>query len=141
MWYQLRQLSTAQNMPDADGNAEEEAESEPEKEDAGELSAEQDAFPNQETQPTAVDKALEQAARTKSFRTRTMSTVLLIACFWGVIYAGHVPEMFLVMTVQLLVAREIFKLGQVAQKELKLPGFRAQQWYFFCVAEFYLHLR
>ncbi|MEW5301763.1 MAG: hypothetical protein WDW36_004601 [Sanguina aurantia] len=127
-------------MPEAEGNAEENAESEPE-EEAGELSAEQEAFPNQELLPTPVDKALEQAARTKSFRTRTMSTVLLIACFWGVIYAGHVPEMFLVMTVQLLVAREIFKLGQVAQKELKLPGFRAQQWYFFCVAEFYLHLR
>lgn len=110
-------------------------------EDAGELSAEQDGFPNQDAPPAPVDKVQEQAARNKSFRTRTISTVLLIACFWAIIYGGHVPEMFLVMTVQLLVAREIFKLGQVAQKELKLPGFRAQQWYFFCVAEFYLHLR
>jgi hypothetical protein len=32
-------------------------------------------------------------------------------------------------------------LARVAQKDKRLPGFRAQQWYFFFVATFYLYLR
>lgn len=32
-------------------------------------------------------------------------------------------------------------LARVAQQDRKLPGFRAQQWYFFFVATFYLYLR
>jgi phosphatidate cytidylyltransferase len=36
---------------------------------------------------------------------------------------------------------ELFHLARVAQKENYLPGFRAQQWYFFGVATFYLYVR
>jgi len=32
-------------------------------------------------------------------------------------------------------------LARVAQQDRKLPGFRAQQWYFFFVATFYLYFR
>jgi hypothetical protein len=32
-------------------------------------------------------------------------------------------------------------LARVSQKDRRLPGFRAQQWYFFFVATFYLYLR
>lgn len=37
--------------------------------------------------------------------------------------------------------KELFMLARVAQQDRKLPGFRAQQWYFFAVAAFYLYLR
>jgi phosphatidate cytidylyltransferase len=37
--------------------------------------------------------------------------------------------------------KELFMLARVAQQDRKLPGFRAQQWYFFFVATFYLYLR
>jgi|APGre2960657404_1045060.scaffolds.fasta_scaffold33250_1 phosphatidate cytidylyltransferase len=37
--------------------------------------------------------------------------------------------------------REMFTLARKAAAELRLPGFRAQQWYFFFVAAFYVHLR
>jgi hypothetical protein len=37
--------------------------------------------------------------------------------------------------------KELFHMARVAQKENCLPGFRAQQWYFFGVATFYLYVR
>ncbi len=42
---------------------------------------------------------------------------------------------------QFLMVKELFMLARVAQQDRKLPGFRAQQWYFFFVATFYLYLR
>lgn len=32
-------------------------------------------------------------------------------------------------------------MARIAQKDTALPGFRAQQWYFFAVATFYLYVR
>lgn len=37
--------------------------------------------------------------------------------------------------------KELFQLARRAQAEVNLPGFRAQQWYFFFVAGFYLYVR
>ena len=37
--------------------------------------------------------------------------------------------------------KELFDLARVTQKDDRLPGFRAQQWYFFFVAAFYMYLR
>lgn len=42
---------------------------------------------------------------------------------------------------QFLMVKELFMLARVAQQDTKIPGFRAQQWYFFFVATFYLYLR
>lgn len=42
---------------------------------------------------------------------------------------------------QFLMVREVFALARVRQQEKKVPGFRAQQWYFFFVAAFYLYIR
>lgn len=45
------------------------------------------------------------------------------------------------LLLQFLMVKELFMLARVAQQDRKLPGFRAQQWYFFFVATFYLYLR
>ncbi len=45
------------------------------------------------------------------------------------------------LLLQTLMVRELFMLARVAQQECKLPGFRAQQWYFFWAAAFWLYLR
>lgn len=66
---------------------------------------------------------------------------MLIGSFLAVIYAGHVPLMFMVLGIQALMVKELFALARVAQQERKLPGFRLQQWYFFIVAAFWLYLR
>lgn len=42
---------------------------------------------------------------------------------------------------QVMMVRELFALARVAQQERKLPGFRAQQWYFFFVAAFWMYIR
>jgi hypothetical protein len=47
----------------------------------------------------------------------------------------------LLLLLQYLIVKELFMMARVAQKDRKVPGFRAQQWYFFFVAAFYLYLR
>lgn len=42
---------------------------------------------------------------------------------------------------QFLMVGELFKMARVAQESRALPGFRAQQWYFFFVATFYMYGR
>lgn len=70
-----------------------------------------------------------------------MSTIILIAVFLAIIWAGHVPLMFMILGIQTMMVRELFCLARVAQQERKLPGFRAQQWYFFGVATLWVYLR
>lgn len=41
----------------------------------------------------------------------------------------------------MLMVKELFTLARHAQAERKLPGFRAQQWYFFCTAAFWVYIR
>jgi len=77
----------------------------------------------------------------RSFRTRTLSTIVLIGVFFFFLWAGHVPCLFLVLGLQILMVREAFELARRKDAERKLPGFRAQQWLFFFVATFYLYLR
>lgn len=102
---------------------------------------------DRDTEAEATDKEQEETVQEKqqkrvaSLRTRTVSTVAMIAGFLGVIYAGHVPLVFLVLGLQYLIVKELFMMARVAQKDRKVPGFRAQQWYFFFVAAFYLYLR
>jgi hypothetical protein len=50
--------------------------------------------------PAAVHSVCLQQKRVASLRTRTVSTVAMIAGFLGVIYAGHVPLVFLVLGLQ-----------------------------------------
>ncbi|KDD76632.1 phosphatidate cytidylyltransferase [Helicosporidium sp. ATCC 50920] len=80
-------------------------------------------------------------SRLSSFWTRTVSTVILIGVFLGVIAAGHVPLMFMILGIQAMMVRELFALARVSQQENKLPGFRAQQWYFFGVATLWVYIR
>lgn len=80
-------------------------------------------------------------SRYRSFRLRTISSLVLIASFFTIIWAGHVPLMFMVLGIQAMMVKELFTLARHAQNERKLPGFRAQQWYFFCVATFWVYVR
>ncbi|KAL4435606.1 hypothetical protein ABPG77_002569 [Micractinium sp. CCAP 211/92] len=81
------------------------------------------------------------AARYRSFRIRFVSSIVLIASFLAIIWAGHVPLMFMILGIQAMMVKELFKLARHAQAERKLPGFRAQQWYFFFVAAFWMYIR
>jgi hypothetical protein len=108
--------------------------------------------------------------------------VVLIGTFIFIIWAGHVPLMFMILGIQArlnlaappdrrttvgtalppvqqptspadlypplpsralqtLMVKELFGLARVLQRERKLPGFRAQQWYFYILAVFWLYVR
>ncbi|KAI3434991.1 hypothetical protein D9Q98_003043 [Chlorella vulgaris] len=81
------------------------------------------------------------ATRYRSFRVRFVSSIVLIASFLTIIWAGHVPLMFMVLGIQTMMVKELFTLARHAQAERKLTGFRAQQWYFFFVAAFWTYIR
>ncbi|KAG1678151.1 hypothetical protein FOA52_016087 [Chlamydomonas sp. UWO 241] len=97
-----------------------------------------------EEQPVTDPAAERAAARKKklaSLKTRTYSTVVLILLYGGVVWSGHVPVTCLVMLLQVMIIKEVFRLGRMDLEDHRLPGFRAQQWYFFAVAAFYLYIR
>ncbi|KAL6760280.1 phosphatidate cytidylyltransferase [Haematococcus lacustris] len=79
-----------------------------------------------------------QSKKYKSLRIRTISTVALIGGYLVVVWAGHVPLMFLLFAMQVGVVREFFAIARVPHQDRRLPGFRAQQWYFFLIADFFL---
>jgi len=72
---------------------------------------------------------------------RLYSTLVLMVSFAAIIYAGHVPLMGLIFSIQTVMVKELFQLAREAQQERKLPGFRAQQWYFYFVAAFWVYVR
>ncbi len=84
---------------------------------------------------------LEHANKFRSFRVRLYSTLVLVASFSAIIYAGHVPLMALIFSIQTVMVEELFQLARRSQQEHKLPGFRAQQWYFYLVAAFWVYGR
>lgn len=49
--------------------------------------------------------------------------------------------MFMILAIQTVMIKELFALARVAQQERKLPGFRAQQWYFYLVAALWVYVR
>jgi len=83
----------------------------------------------------------EHRNKLRSFLTRTASTVFLIALFIFFVYMGHVFLVALIFAIQFTMVGELFKMARITQKEETLRGFRAQQWYFFSVAAFYMYGR
>uniref|UniRef100_A0A061S1F2 Phosphatidate cytidylyltransferase n=1 Tax=Tetraselmis sp. GSL018 TaxID=582737 RepID=A0A061S1F2_9CHLO len=51
------------------------------------------------------------------------------------------PSSLLLCASEFVMVGELFKMARIAQKEKTLPGFRAQQWYFFFVATVYMYGR
>jgi phosphatidate cytidylyltransferase len=83
----------------------------------------------------------EHSNKLQSFRVRLYSTFVLIISFAAIIYTGHVPLMGLIFSIQTIMVKELFQLAREAQRERRLPGFRAQQWYFYLVAAFWVYVR
>ena len=94
-----------------------------------------------------------QISKIRSFRTRTVSTFVLIGSFLGFIWSGHVPLMFMIFciqvsctpaegdvkadlsidicinnhaVVQFAMVRELFRLAQKAQQEYAIEAEQRQ---------------
>lgn len=65
---------------------------------------------------------------------------MLLGLFLAIIWAGHVPIMFMILGIQIAMAKELFGICR-GVREQRLPGFRALQWYTFAVATFWVYSR
>lgn len=63
-----------------------------------------------------------------SLRIRALSSVWMIGTFCLVIYLGHIYIWAMIVCIQIVMARELFKLAALAQREKNLPGFRLINW-------------
>ncbi|KAF5837759.1 hypothetical protein DUNSADRAFT_3902 [Dunaliella salina] len=83
----------------------------------------------------------DKKKRYQSFKIRTISTFAILAAFFIFLYLGHVPCLFMLFFIQGAVINEFFAIARNSLMDKRLPGFRAQQWYFFLVSTFYLYGR
>ena len=77
---------------------------------------------------------------------RTASTLVLVAGFVAVIWAGHVPLAAMILGIQAAMCRELFALARAARAgERAPPGgdlpTAVGEWYFFGVAAFWMYFR
>ncbi|RKO92918.1 phosphatidate cytidylyltransferase [Blyttiomyces helicus] len=63
----------------------------------------------------------------------------MIGGFLGVLLAGHVWVVLLVVAIQTLVYKEVISIGVVPSKEKQLPWNRTIHWYFLISTEYYLY--
>lgn len=87
---------------------------------------------------------INQKDRYRSFRVRFASSIVLIGSFLAIIYAGHVPLMFMILGIQTMMVKELYALATHAQRLRKPAGFtdrRILPWYFFAVAAFWMYIR
>ncbi|KIY73078.1 hypothetical protein CYLTODRAFT_342994 [Cylindrobasidium torrendii FP15055 ss-10] len=90
----------------------------------------------------------EQAKNRQNVVTRTVTTLLMIFSFIGLLLLGHVPMIILVMICQALVYREVTALFAFTAKDKdskkggekkKDPWSKTLNWYFFAVTNYFLY--
>ncbi|KAK8918508.1 Phosphatidate cytidylyltransferase [Platanthera zijinensis] len=65
---------------------------------------------------------------------RTCSSIWMIGALILAVYMGHLYIWALVVVIQLLMAGELFNFFRIAKEDIRLPGFRILNWYFFFTA-------
>lgn len=126
----LRQRKQAQKAPETPGEA-----------NGGSAGAGEMANAQKLQRANSKELLVNSKSKWASFRTRTVSAVLMIAGLMAVLFLGHVPVVMLIFTIQGFMVRELFALAQEVRKERELPGFRLQQWYFYGAAVFFVYGR
>lgn len=79
--------------------------------------------------------------RWENWTVRTFWTFVMIGGFIGVLMAGHLWVILLVITISTIVYREVISIGILPVKALKiLPWFRSLHWYFYIVTNYFLYI-
>ena len=84
----------------------------------------------------APNSAEEYKAKVRSFKTRTISTVMMISGFFLIITMGHIYCAILVLCIAFLMYKEIILLKRREEKEKNLALFSWIDWYFFAAFAF-----
>jgi phosphatidate cytidylyltransferase len=82
---------------------------------------------------------LPSSKRIRDFTVRFVFTWLMLGGFFLVLAYGPFAVSLLVLGVQILVFREVIAIAHVPNKEKKLPWFRALNWFFLLVTNYYLY--
>jgi len=92
--------------------------------------------------PTPTAKLLVDEVPNKKWKNmwiRTLWTIVMVTGFIGIILAGHIWVILLVILIQTLVYKEVISIAHVPSKEKKLPWFRALNWYFLVSTNYFLY--
>lgn len=89
-------------------------------------------------------KLLVNEESTKKWRgawVRTYTTILMLGGFVFLFALGHIPLMMLVISLQVLMFKEVKRLSKVLSTQQALPSFRPLHWYWFFTAMFFSYGR
>lgn len=74
-----------------------------------------------------------------AFITRTFWTFVMIAGFFGALFAGHIYILMIITAIQILCFKEVIAIAQVPTKQKNLPLTRSLNWYFLAVTMYFLY--
>ncbi|KAI8813563.1 cytidylyltransferase family-domain-containing protein [Cladochytrium replicatum] len=77
--------------------------------------------------------------RWRNWWTRAFTTLLMVTTFAGILYAGHLAVVLLVVVIQTLVFREVIGIAYGLAKKNRLPWFRALNWYLLGSTNYFLY--
>jgi len=83
--------------------------------------------------------AQSKGSKYRKVLTRSMTGMLMLLAFLGMLSAGHVTVCFVLICIQVQAFNELVNLRYVEAKEKDMPLFRSLQWAWFAVAMFYAH--
>ncbi|KAI7867398.1 phosphatidate cytidylyltransferase [Spinellus fusiger] len=84
--------------------------------------------------------AAEKAAtKWRNMGIRSFTTLLMISAFFFVLASGYIWSIVAVMTLTVLVYREVIYIAYVPAKDKNLKWFKTMSWYFLITTEYFLH--
>lgn len=89
-----------------------------------------DGSEEEETVPlvSVIDDKDAKAARWRNYRTRCFWGAIMITIFTGLLMAGHLAMVLMVISIQTLIFKEVIGIAHMKYKERKLPWFRTINW-------------
>ena len=81
----------------------------------------------------------EQEKKKQNFITRTIWTFVMMAGFFGAMFAGHIYIIGIVTAIQIISFKEVIAIASVPSKARNLRTTRSLNWYFLGMAMYYLY--
>ncbi|KAF1811856.1 phosphatidate cytidylyltransferase [Eremomyces bilateralis CBS 781.70] len=86
-----------------------------------------------------VPEQSESQKKLQSFKTRTIWTFVMIAIFFGSMFAGHIYVIIIVTAIQIICFREVIAIADVPSKAMSVRFTKNLQWYFLGISMYYLY--
>ncbi|KAJ3108499.1 hypothetical protein HDU96_007512 [Phlyctochytrium bullatum] len=79
------------------------------------------------------------AKKWRNWWVRTFWTLVMVGGFVGILLAGHIWVVLLVVVIQTMVYKEVISIAHIPSKQKKMPWFRTMNWYFLLSTNYYLY--